>query len=94
MNDYPPTPVLTDHARERCAEMGIPAKLAKRIWRNRTLTRGLHDQHRVIATCADHPDYSLVVDDTGEVPVIITVLFTCVDKYTREGTTYRVKRAS
>lgn len=84
------TPILTDHARERCAQMGIPTKVVKRIWQHRTLVRGLQDQHRVVVTAVHEPQYALVVDDTEAVPVIITVLFAEREEWVREGTSYRV----
>jgi hypothetical protein len=91
---WPVTPILTDHARERCAEMGIRAKDAKHIWQKKTLTRGLVNQHRVIVSSTSNPDYVLVVDETEERPVIITVLFKSDEEYIRLGRTYRIKDAS
>jgi hypothetical protein len=92
--EYPPTPVLTEHARERCAEMGIRTRVAKQIWRDHTLTYPLHDQDRIVVISADHPRYALVVDEHGDRPVVVTVLFNHPDRYVREGETFRVKRKS
>ena len=87
------TPIMTQHARERCAEMGISTKVAKRIWQHRTLVRGMDDQHRMVVTSTEHPGYALVVDETGGgAPVVVTVLFAATEQYVREGKTYRVVR--
>ena len=90
--DYPATPQLTDHARERCAEMGIRTRVVKQIWRTRTLTYVMFDQPGKIRVTSDkHPEYALIVDEEGERPVIITVLFASDQSYVRAGRTFRVK---
>jgi hypothetical protein len=85
------TPVMTNHARERCAEMGISTKVAKRIWRERVLTwvdRPGSDCH--LAFSSD-PDYGVVytTDAAGRV-VIVTVVFRTSDYYVRRGVSYEV----
>ena len=96
LTPYEETPRLTDHARERCVQMGITTKVAKRVWQHRTLKRpecadtdGLQSD-RVIVTAADHPDYVLIVDETGWFgqggpPVIVTVLFNAGGRFLRDG---------
>jgi hypothetical protein len=86
----PVTPKLTKHARERCEQMRITTRTAKRVWQTRVLTRGMHGQSgRVIATSAEYPEYAVVVDPDGwqgegGVPVIITVLFNTGEEYIRD----------
>ena len=92
------TPRFSDHARQRCQEMGISTKVAKRIWQTRMVTRPLRGQApRVVVASTVEPDYKLVVDPTGWYgdggpPVVVTVLFNCYDPYIREGATYTVIR--
>jgi len=91
------TPTLTHHARERCKEMGISTKVAKRIWQHRTMTRQVWAR-RLIVTSTTEPDYAIVVvepqdwvgGDVPTVPVVVTVLFAVEEEYVREGSTYRV----
>lgn len=88
------TPRLTDHARDRCAQMGISTKVAKRIWRHWSVRRGIDDQDgHVIVTSTIEPSYAVIVDDTEMVPVIITVLFNEKNAYIREGAGYRLSTA-
>jgi len=91
------TPVLSHHARERCKEMGISTKVAKRIWQHRTMTRHVMAR-RLLVTSTLEPDYAIVVvepqewvgGDAPAVPMVITVVFATDKDYIREGTTYRV----
>jgi hypothetical protein len=89
------TPVMSRHARERCAEMEISTKVAKRIWRFWSVKRGMHDQPgRLMVTSAEEPAYVVVVDTRPEVPIIVTVLFNEKDVYVRDGADYRLAKAS
>jgi predicted transcriptional regulator len=90
------TPVMSKHARERCAEMEISTKVAKRIWRFWSVKRGMHDQAegKLMVTSAEEPDYAVIVDTRHEVPIIVTVLFNERDVYVREGVGYRLAKAS
>ena len=82
------TPIMTKHARERCAEMGISTKVAKRIVQHADLTRRDHaDSERRISTSSQHPGY-IVVHTQDEIPVIVTVAFNAGREYVRNGTTY------
>lgn len=94
VNDYPATPVLTQHARERCAEMGIRTRVAKQIWRTRTLTWPLRDQDRTVVVSDEEPRYALIVDEHCEPPVVITVVFNEQETYVRDGETFRVVEES
>ena len=83
------TPVLTRHARERCAEMGISTKVAKRIVQHARVTyRGTnaHGGNSRVALCCDYPDYAVVFaeGDDGKA-VIITVVFNTPGRYERQG---------
>jgi len=89
-NPTVPTPVLSDHARERCVEMGISTKVAKWIVRHADIRRpGNPGSHCVVATCKRFPDYAVVY---GEEPdgtkVVVTVLFNTTEFYARAGATY------
>jgi hypothetical protein len=89
------TPVISKHARERCAEMEISTKVAKRIWRFWSVKRGMHDQEgKLMVTSAEEPDYAVVVDIRPEVPIIVTVLFNEKDVYVRDGAEYKLAKAS
>ena len=76
--------------------MGISTKVAKRVWQSRGATWPLVEQApRIMATSPEVPGYAVVVDPTGwagrgQVPVIVTVVFDCVDEYVRDGETYHV----
>ena len=89
------TPIITEHARERCAQMGISTKVAKRIWQQRTLVRGQSTHDNLIVKSADVPGYVIVVDEhgwgeEGQRPVVVTVLFDVVEDVVRDGASYRV----
>jgi hypothetical protein len=88
------TPVLTQHARERCAEMGIRTRVAKRIWQHWSMIRPLRGQNKLVVTSDDEPDYAIIVDDNadneGERPVVVTVIFNHPETYVRDGETFHV----
>ena len=89
-----PMPVLTTHARARCAEMGLSTRIAKAIVRDREVTYAgdrRHQNNAMIALCSAHPDYAVVFDPTGEVEVIVTVLFRTENDYDRAGATFTVR---
>lgn len=92
-----PTPVLTQHARDRCAEMGISTKVAKRVLRHADLTRPAKPgQPGIAATSTLVPGYAVIykmVDDNPR-PLILTVLFDCRDFVARNGSTYIAEEAS
>lgn len=94
---HPVTPVMSTHARERCAEMGIPTKLAKAIWIRQQGGHGgtsypdpSRGTGRLIVRADEFPGYAIVVDPHSDRPVIVTVLFDSQEQYVREGRTYRV----
>lgn len=86
------TPVLTKHARERCAEMGISTKIAKRIVQNARVTyRGTNVRggDSRIALCCDYPGYAVVfTEQVDGPPLIITVVFNTPGQYVRDGATF------
>lgn len=84
------TPKISDHARERCAEMGISTKVAKQIVKNPSLTRPGHTvETRRFVTSTLHPDYAVIYDEaTNEV---VTVLFYCTERYIRRGESFEIK---
>jgi hypothetical protein len=87
MSDYLPTPRLSDHARQRCAEMGISTKVAKAIVRHWSVTRDVAAANeygggkRVIVTSDLHPDYDVVL--VPEQNLIVTVGYRDADRYHR-----------
>ena len=89
------TPRLTQHARERCAEMGISTKVAKRIVQRADLVRPGRPGTDLLVSCSDeHPDYIVVHTNPEQGLVqIVTVSFRCGVEYVRNGTTYIPKGA-
>lgn len=77
------TPRLTKHAQERCAEMGITTKRAKRVVQNRTLMyAGVHDNNGYVCM-SDDPDICVVWDP--ETNSILTVLPKTARNYSRSS---------
>lgn len=87
-------PRMTLHARQRCAEMGISTKVAKRMVKNPSVThttkKGGGD--RIVCTSVEYPLYA-VVYATGDdgITWIITVLFNTQVRYERNGVTWQEK---
>lgn len=89
--------VLTRHARERCAEMGISTKVAKEIVRHPDHTYPGRPGTETLVVRSDHqPDYFIVVPDSfpqDEEVVVITVCFNTPGMvHSREGKTCRIVR--
>lgn len=95
--DHSLTPRMTRHALERCQEMGIPARLAKAIYRKADVVRPAKRRGepsrfpRVMCVSDLFPDYAVVIEDRPTGPWVITVVFRTTDDYTRQGTTYTRK---
>ena len=95
---YNRTPVLTSHARERCAEMGITTELVKRIIQSADVAypgRPSAQGPTTIVLSKDYPEYCAVVAgdrlvSAGEA-VVVTVLFNTTEYYQRNGTTFVIK---
>lgn len=86
------TPTLTEHARERCIEMGISTKVAKFIVLNASVRRpGRAGSDALIATCDTYPDYA-VVYAPEQPPLIITVVFRTTENYVRAGASYVLRK--
>lgn len=85
MNGYPPTAKLTPHALQRCHEMGIRARIAKRIVRLANVVYPGPKSHgeNYVAICNDHPEFAVAYcpDEEGT-PVILTVLYNGI-RFTR-----------
>lgn len=73
MNEHPPTPKLTQHARERCEEMGLNTKQAKRVVQDPEITYEGNHCGETIAISGDLA-VPFVVQEDG-VPRILTVLW-------------------
>lgn len=73
------TPVLTDHARSRCREMGVSTKRAKRVVADPSITyRGslrYRPGRRVAVSAADTIAVVFEPGRHGHPPVIVTVLW-------------------
>lgn len=97
MSDHPETPVLSRHARQRCAEMGISTKVAKAIHRTRDLTypgSPTTAEPALVAFSEDHPGYAIVYIPRAASPdVIVTVVFREEGDYIRQGETYELVAA-
>lgn len=84
------TPRLTHHARERCAEMGVTTKRAKRIVQDPDVSRpakATGGDDGFIAVADHEPDIAVVYKLDGDVPVILTVVWRTYEPYDRA--TYR-----
>jgi len=78
------TPIITDHARERCAQMGISTKVAKRMVRRHDIAyagNSLAKPALVLMSDAE-PDIAVVV--TMDYQVVITVLLRTEVQYDRD----------
>jgi hypothetical protein len=84
------TPVLSRHARQRCLEMGISTKVAKRIVQRPNLRRpGNPGTGTVVATSYEHPGYAVVfVHPPEQAPLVVTVLFDTREFTARAGRTF------
>lgn len=91
-----PTPNMSEHARERCSEMGISTKVAKRIVQNADLRYTQLDRPGCyVAAWSGEPMYAVAVDGDPADPdcsshVVITVVFRETREYVREGRSYQV----
>lgn len=79
------TPVLTDHARQRCAEMGISTKVAKRVVQHPSMVYPAplsHPPDRWMMHGHKHPEFLVITNhDRTE---IITVLWKSEENLSRE----------
>jgi hypothetical protein len=85
LKPHAPTPVLTHHARQRCAEMGISTKVAKRIVQTASSTYTSKDG--VIHHSREHPEYAVVTPDDNPL-LILTVVFRTEETYVRDGANF------
>lgn len=75
------TPRLSQHARERCEQMGIKTKRAKRVVMERNISyQGPHPNDGIVCQ-SDDPDIAVVWDPVHN--VIITVLPNTQENYER-----------
>lgn len=93
--DHSLTPRMTRHALERCQEMGIPARLAKAIWRKATTTYpspSRNGREGLVVSSDLFPEYAIIVAPAHDGhPTVVTVVFRTQDDYTRQGETYTRK---
>lgn len=85
------TPRLSQHARQRCKEMGISTRLVKRIVQNADVsfpaTPSSDGRPTQMLTWSKEERYRVVLSDDN---VVLTVLFRCTETYVRKGETYEV----
>jgi hypothetical protein len=85
------TPRMTLHARQRCVEMEISTKVAKRIVQCgevRYPGTPTEEGDTVVVLWSGEPRYAVVVSADPEDPIVLTVLFNTPDYYARAGSTY------
>lgn len=77
-----PTAMLTTHARERAAELGVCTKRIKRIVREADVCRVTRGEGRRIAVMAADPELAVVyvVGADGR-PIVVTVLYRDPEQY-------------
>lgn len=86
----PDTPRLSRHARERCEQMGIATKRAKRVVQERRLTYAGTRGNGAVVVMSDDPDIAVVWDELRN--VIVTVIPRTEDDYVRTPDGYQVTR--
>lgn len=95
MLDHTLTPRMTRHALERCQEMGIPARVAKGIYRRPSVVRPSQSQNGrpgTMVTSDLFPGYAVIIADAYDGhPVVVTVVFHTTETYTRQGATFTTK---
>lgn len=90
------TPQLTNHARLRCIEMGVPTKIAKHIVMHAEVVypgAPEHDNGACIYQWSGAPEYACCAIP-GERPLILSVLFRTPVSYKRAGFTFTPKEGS
>lgn len=85
------TPILTDHARQRSAEMGLSTKVAKAIVRNAEVcypsTPTKDGVPTVIYLWTGQPAYAVCCIE-GEPDLVLSVLFHTPEFYARAGSSF------
>jgi hypothetical protein len=76
-------PIISGHARERCAEMGISTKVAKRIHRHASmiLPDFSGNEERSFMYSSREPGYAIVVEAGTPRDTVVTVLIWSPDQY-------------
>lgn len=78
------TPRLTEHARQRCEEMGIKTERVKRVVQDPTLSYA--SKHGYCVVCrTDEPAFRVVIDKRPEETVVITVIWWTSERYERSA---------
>jgi hypothetical protein len=91
---------LTEHARQRCREMGISTKVPKRIVDDPARVSypgapGHPGDRRMIASKC-HPEYLVILQQTpepDEPDIVVTVLYRTEDRIPREEANRRAREA-
>lgn len=79
-------PTFTNHARERCAEMGFSTKRAKRALRSPGTTYGPDPSGGFVHVAHDDEEIAVVFVLDGDAPIVLTVLWHTQDQYSRGDT--------
>lgn len=88
------TPRMSVHARERCAELGISTKRAKRIVQQRTGTypgAPKHNNNAIVVTSDADTEFAVIWDPDDN--SILTVLPRIQEDYVRTPTGFEVRDA-
>ena len=88
------TPRLTTHARERCVELGISTKRAKRVVQHRTSSypsSAGHDNNGIVVFYASDSEIAGIWDPDDN--CILTVLPRTQEQYVRTSNGFEVRSA-
>ena len=81
--DQPPTPRLSQHARQRCDEMHVGTKRVKRLLRSPDVVRCSYNDRYLAVSDAD-PEIAVVFAKHPDgTCTVITVLYRTYEDYTR-----------
>lgn len=81
------TPRLTEHARERCEEMGITTDRVKRVVRDPHLAYDSKNGYRVVCR-SDEPTFRVVISERPDETVVVTVIWWTSEQYERGAGAY------
>lgn len=82
--EHPPTPRLSEHARQRCREMGVTTHRVKRILRDPDLSYA--SGRGKVAWRRDDPAIAVVYVMDGATPFALTVVPRTQERYERATT--------
>lgn len=78
------TPKISDHAAQRCRQMGISTKVPKYIVRHSSVVRPARTwTGRIMATCEKYPEFAVVYVEKDTGPVVVTIVWRLTEDYER-----------